>query len=98
MNTAQRQILKAAADLVESGWCQGEFEREINGITHRCAARAVSDASIDFNMLDWLAASRAVNDKAKSFGFPGTEHWNDNPNVTKDHVVSVLRSLASEGE
>lgn len=96
--TTTRDILNRAADLVEQGWCQGNYEREENGVVLMCAARAISLACDESSssIQTEIESDMAVRNKVQALGFESTIGWNDAPGRTQAEVVSLLRSVAAE--
>lgn len=90
-----RDIFRAAADLVEQGWCQRKYATKIDGQQCYCIDGAVAMAeSGDPHSVITPECTTALNMLAWEKGFSAITDYNDEPGRTQAEVVAVLRDLA----
>jgi hypothetical protein len=84
------EVLMAAAELVEKGWCQNKGEDGDRVCASLALLRSNSsgfDPGVYFNSLRRLERAAGIQ--------PGfVVHWNDTPQRTQAQVVTALRMAA----
>lgn len=84
MNENQRKLREAAAQILEKrGWCQGEYQ---DSFGRCCLQGALLKARKD----------RGLFRTPIPFYEPKAVLWNDTPGRTKEEVIALLRSDATE--
>lgn len=87
----------AAADLVQTGWCQG-----VASDGHKvCLVGALAQTTVTVpesgvpGYLVWAEAKRVLSERLPE-PFTGLAEWNDDPATTQAKVVKFLRDAAEE--
>lgn len=90
------EVLTRAADLLEEkGWCQ-HYPVDMEG--RMCAVGAIRAAS-EGQEQGYFASRVAVKAQQaveKAIGGDFISRWNDRPERTKDEVIALFRTVASE--
>lgn len=82
--------LEQAAELIDRGWCKGDFQKEVNGVNHYCALGALVWAEGgDFNS----ATRRLCRVIGTEFG-ADIAYFNDHIARSASDVSAVLRKAA----
>lgn len=101
MVEALKRALKGAADLVDAGWCQGEFAMDVTGMGCKigskrairfCAIGAIHRACIEERLPPGTAA-RAKTAIQNATGV-AVSRWNDDAR-TADEVSGMMRAIAA---
>ena len=89
--TKPSDVLEAAAEKVEAGWCQGAFSKFIGGLECFCVRGAIITAARDRGILHQPAEGAL----ARYLLYWPLALWNDSRGRTQAEVVGVLRRAAA---
>lgn len=97
--TAPAAILRAAADLVERGWCQGAYAMDATGrwLTSPWdlgACRFCAIGAIDRSAPDKSSKLRAQMSLEGHVNRAALWAWNDDPQQTQASVATAMRQCA----
>lgn len=95
---------QAVRDLIEAGWCRGEYHNEYQGKHYYCLLGAIAQTQAPGNIIKWLGSQNADVVPAelvkafhdlnlpinRKYFMNAVSEYNDNPDTTQQDILALL--------